>query len=121
LQFKAKLRYNKNAEYFRSAIVRLGMAYHPCGGLIPQTLINLMRFRPKHVMEAVPLPPAVARIENSAASQESDFAELTAKVCGTWGRQDSSRTVGELALEIVLNEIVEHACCTPERLGLRLR
>jgi TonB family protein len=65
---------------------------------------------PETVMEAVPLPSAVARTENSAASQESDFAELTAKLAAHGGGKIPAELSGELALDIVLNEIVEHAC-----------
>jgi TonB family protein len=61
-------------------------------------------------MEALPLSSAVARIENSAASQESDFAELTAKFAAHGGGKIPAELSGELALDIVLNEIVEHAC-----------
>ncbi|MGB7863707.1 MAG: TonB family protein, partial [Candidatus Sulfotelmatobacter sp.] len=65
---------------------------------------------PETVTEAIPLSSAVARIENSAAIQESDFAELAAKLAAHGGGKIPVELSGELALDIVLNEIVEHAC-----------
>jgi len=49
-------------------------------------------------------PPSAgcARIENSAASQESDFAELTAKLRHMGAARFPAELSGELALEIVL-------------------
>jgi TonB family protein len=86
------------------------MAYHPMWRPDSANPDQPDAVPPETVMEAVPLPPAVARIENSAASQESDFAELTAKFAAHGGGKIPAELSGELALEIVLNEIVEHAC-----------
>jgi TonB family protein len=61
--------------------------------------------------EELPLPPGDPGIENSRATrQESDFAEVAAKFA-THGRGKIPLGLsGELALDIVLNEIVEQAC-----------
>jgi TonB family protein len=49
--------------------------------------------------------------ENSAAPErESDFAELAAKFAAHGGGKIPAELSGELALDIVLNEIVEQAC-----------
>ncbi|MGA9511715.1 MAG: TonB family protein [Candidatus Sulfotelmatobacter sp.] len=62
--------------------------------------------------EELPLPPDDTGFENSGAAtrQESDFAEVAAKFA-THGRGKIPPGLsGELALDIVLNEIVEQAC-----------
>jgi TonB family protein len=61
--------------------------------------------------EELPLPPRDLGVENSGATQqESDFAQVAAKFA-THGRgQIPPGLSGELALDIVLNEIVEQAC-----------
>ena len=61
--------------------------------------------------EELPFPPGDSGIENSEAMrQESDFAEVAAKFA-THGRgRIPAQLSGELALDIVLNEIVEQAC-----------
>ncbi|MGB7602553.1 MAG: TonB family protein, partial [Candidatus Sulfotelmatobacter sp.] len=61
--------------------------------------------------EELPLPPDGSGMENSGrALQESDFAEVAAKFA-THGRGKIPPGLsGELALDIVLNEIVEQAC-----------
>src|SRR5260370_16550369 len=46
----------------------------------------------------------------AARRLESDVAELTAKFTAFGGGKVSAETSAELALEVVLNEIVEQAC-----------
>ena len=66
---------------------------------------------PETALEAVPLPSGPSEIENSAAArQESDFAGLAAKLAAHGGGRIPAELSGELALDIVLNEIVEEAC-----------
>jgi TonB family protein len=60
--------------------------------------------------EEVSLPADLSGVENSAAQLGSDFAEVASKFA-THGRgQIPPDLSGELALDIVLNEIVEQAC-----------
>ncbi len=62
------------------------------------------------------LSAAGERVENGAVSpaaaeaRESDFAELAAKFAAHGGGRVSPELSADLALEIVLNEIVEQAC-----------
>jgi hypothetical protein len=66
---------------------------------------------PETAPEAVPLPSPISGTEDSpAASQESDFVQLVAKFAAHGGGKIPAELSGELALDIVLNEIVEQAC-----------
>jgi TonB family protein len=66
---------------------------------------------PETAPEAVPLPSPISGTEDSpAARQESDFAQLVAKFAAHGGGKIPTELSGELALDIVLNEIVEQAC-----------
>lgn len=49
-------------------------------------------------------------VNSSAPGRESDFAELAAKFAAHGGGKIPAELSGELALDIVLNEIVEQAC-----------
>ena len=62
-------------------------------------------------LEAAPLSSSLSDIENSTRTRgESDFAELAAKFAAHGGGMIPAELSGELALDIVLNEIVEQAC-----------
>jgi TonB family protein len=58
-----------------------------------------------------PLPPGGSGVENTGATRlESDFAEVAAKFATHGHGRIPAQLSGELALDIVLNEIVEQAC-----------
>src|SRR6202046_2742287 len=66
---------------------------------------------PETAPEAVPPPsPIYGREDSPAARQESDFAQLAAKFAPHGVGEIPAELSGELALDIVLNEIVEQAC-----------
>jgi TonB family protein len=66
---------------------------------------------PETAPETVPLPSPICGTEDSlAARQESDFAQLVAKFAAHGAGKIPEELSGELALDIVLNEIVEQAC-----------
>src|SRR5580698_10212001 len=81
--FGAKLRYRSRFSVRGSS----RMAHHPIFGSDPQK----------------PVAPA-------AGERESDLAELAAKFAAHGGGRVSPELSADLALEIVLNEIVEQAC-----------
>jgi TonB family protein len=61
--------------------------------------------------EELPIPPTGSAIENGGTTrQESDFAEVAAKFATHAHGRIPAQLSGELALDIVLNEIVEQAC-----------
>ncbi|MFZ0769902.1 MAG: TonB family protein [Candidatus Sulfotelmatobacter sp.] len=66
---------------------------------------------PSEAGPAEAVPPGSSGSENSAATRrESDVAELAAKFAAHGGGKIPAELSGELALDIVLNEIVEQAC-----------
>jgi TonB family protein len=72
------------------------------------------------VLEKAPLAPnpSFRGLENSASvKQESDFAELAAKFAAHGGGKIPPEISGELALDVVLNEIVEQACAATGATG----
>jgi TonB family protein len=78
----------------------------------PQGKNPAQKIGPKNV--SVPLParpaPATARVQPDDASFETDFADLAARFAAKSGGGLSPELSADLALEIVLNEIVEQAC-----------
>jgi TonB family protein len=65
-----------------------------------------------------PSDPSFRATENSAdVKQESDFAELAAKFAAHGGGKIPAELSGELALDVVLNEIVEQACAATGATG----
>jgi len=90
--------------------VRLGMAQHPMwrpdSSKPGRSDLDPSEAGPP---EAVPAGPSGS--DNSAGTrQESDFAELAAKFAAHGGGKIPAEVSGELALDIVLNEIVEQVC-----------
>jgi TonB family protein len=73
---------------------------------------------PENAGESGALPSGVSGIENSAAGKPKfDFAELAAKFAAHGDGKIPAELSGELALDIVLNEIVEQACLTTGATG----
>ena len=63
------------------------------------------------VPEAAPSTAGPSKADDlAAARREFDFAELAAKFAAPGGGNMPADVSGELALDIVLNEIVEQAC-----------
>jgi TonB family protein len=77
------------------------MAHHPMSQ--PSTPESSAGKLPVTFVGGVPGLEAVPRLE-------SDVAELTAKFTAYGGGKVSAETLADLALEVVLNEIVEQAC-----------
>ena len=71
------------------------------------------------VPEAAPISPSPSLTENSGAaeSQGSDVAEWAAKFAAHGGGKIPAELSGELALDIVLNEVVEQAWLTTGATG----
>jgi TonB family protein len=87
------------------------MAHHPMWRTDSAKPVHFEAGSPDTAPEAVPLPSPISGTEESpAARQESDFAELVAKFAAHGGGKIPAELSGELALDIVLNEIVEQAC-----------
>jgi TonB family protein len=87
------------------------MAHHPMWRPDSAKPVQFEAGSPETASEAVPPPSPISGTENSpAASQESDFAQLLAKFAAHGGGKIPAELSGELALDIVLNEIVEQAC-----------
>ena len=78
---------------------------------------------PQHPISAPdPVPPSglpsnTIRAQGDDASFETDFAELAARFAAQSGGGLSPELSADLALEIVLNEIVEQACLTTGATG----
>jgi TonB family protein len=87
------------------------MAHHPMRRPDSAKPVQFEAGSPETAPEAVPLPSPISGTEDSpAARQESDFAQLVAKFAAHGGGTIPAELSGELALDIVLNEIVEQAC-----------
>src|ERR1700675_1081342 len=87
------------------------MAHHPMRRPDSVKPVQFEAGSPETAPEAVPLPSPISGTEDSpAARQESDFAQLVAKFAAHGGGKIPAELSGELALDIVLNEIVEQAC-----------
>src|ERR1700685_2278433 len=56
-------------------------------------------------------------LQRANVGSESDFGELAALFAGQGGGNLSAEVSADLALEIVLNEIVEQACLAPGATG----
>ncbi len=87
------------------------MAHHPIWRPDPGKSIPAGPVPSESAPEELPLTPTGSAIENSGTTrQESDFAEVAAKFATHGHGRIPAQLSGELALDIVLNEIVEQAC-----------
>jgi TonB family protein len=79
---------------------------------IPSAINPAEKIGPKNVSAPLPPRPAVATVRTPAddANFETDFADLAARFAAKSGGGLSPELSADLALEIVLNEIVEQAC-----------
>ena len=60
--------------------------------------------------EPIPAPPGLLRVQPPEPSDETDFVDLAGRLAALSGGELSPELSADLALEIVLNEIVEQAC-----------
>lgn len=87
------------------------MAHHPIWRPDSGKSIPAGPVPPESATEELPLTPGGSAMENSErVRQESDFAEVAAKFATHGHGRIPAQLSGELALDIVLNEIVEQAC-----------
>jgi TonB family protein len=87
------------------------MAHHPIWRPDSGESISAGPVPPETEPEELPLPPGDPAMESSGrVRQESDFADVAAKFATHGHGRIPAQLSGELALDIVLNEIVEQAC-----------
>ena len=86
------------------------MAHHPMWRPDSAKPVRPDAVPPESAVEAVAFPSRYSGTESHPAKQESEFTELAAKLATHGGGKIPAELSGELALDIVLNEIVEQAC-----------
>ena len=108
LHFRAKLRYRRCVfvEFASTSMAHYPVWRPDSGKTVPAGPVSS-----EAAPGEFPLPPGGSGIENTGATRlESDFAEVAAKFATHGHGRIPAQLSGELALDIVLNEIVEQAC-----------